>query len=109
MGRRGQRQFRQALEQRLKGNQHFKPRQWRADAEMDSGTEAHMGVWFARRIKLIGICKTRRVTVGRAQHQAHLFALLEFDPGIFNVFQRVAGEQMQRCIEAQNFFDESFR
>ena len=54
MRRGGQRQFGQALEQGLKGNQHFEPCQRRADAEMDSGAETYMRIWCARRIEHVG-------------------------------------------------------
>ena len=109
MGRGGQREFGQAFEQGLKGNQHFKPCQGRADAEMDSGTEADMGIGFTHGVKLIWIRKSRGVAVGGTQHQAHFFTLFEFDPGIFNVFQRVTREQVKRRVKAQDFFDERFR
>src|SRR6185295_2639214 len=93
VGLRSECQFRQAFEQGLKGNQHFKPSQWRTDAEVNAGTETNMGIWFASWDEFIGTVKTRWVAVGGAQHQAYFFAFLEFDPGVLKVFQRVTREQ----------------
>ncbi len=85
MGPGGQCQFRQAAEQRLKGNEHFEPGQWRADAEVNDGAETDMGVGIARRNKLIRVRKTLGIAVGGTQHQAHFFALLSSIPA-YSIF-----------------------
>ena len=52
----------------------------------------HEAVWLR---------EARRVAVGGTQHQPDAFALLQADPSIFKVFQRIAGEKVERRIVAQ--------
>ena len=57
-------------------------------------------------VKRIGVAETLGIAIGGAQQQPDPLALPQRDALVFDVLQGVAGEQMKRRVEAQQFLDE---
>ena len=89
-------QTRQALEQDGQRHLEFEPSQGRADAEVDAGAEADMGVGFARGPEEIGLCEASGIAIGGAKHEADLLALRQPDSRELDILKRVAGEEIDR-------------
>ena len=100
-----QAQARQALEQDRQRRRHFEPRQRRADAEVDSRPERQMRVGIAPRIERVRIGKALGIAIGRPEQEADPLAFAQADPRDFDVLERIAGEEMQRRVEAQKLLD----
>ena len=87
----------------------LEPRQRRADAEMDAGAEAHMRVRRPAGVEGVGIGKALGIAVGGAEQKADLLALPQPHAGELDLFQRIAGKEMQRRVEPQQFLDRRLR
>ena len=101
----GESQRRQAAAEDRQSGIKLQPRQRRADAEMDAGPERHMRVRRAVEIEASGISKHQGIAIGGAEQQTDPLAFAERDAVDLGVLQRIAGEQVQRWIKAQQFVD----
>src|SRR5271166_3832218 len=98
-------QARQTRKENRQRDRELEARKRRADAEMNAGAEAHMRICRPRAVEAVGIKKALGIPVGGAEQKADLLTLPQVDAGKLDVLECVAGEEMQRRVEPQQFFD----
>lgn len=98
-----------AFEEDAEGGLHFEPRQRGADAEMDAGAEADVGIRRAGGFEGAGARELVFVAVGRTEEKADLVALPQLEALVFEVLEGVATEHVERGIEAEHFLGASDR
>ena len=102
----GEAQARQAGEQDRQRDRQLEPRQRRADAEMDAGAEGSRADWaIACGRRRSGRGKRAGSRLAAPSRRPILSPFLKRDAGELRVFERVAGEQVERRIEPQRFLD----
>src|SRR5271163_4741641 len=83
----GEAQARQSGEQDRQRGAELEPRQRRADAEVNPGTETHMRIRRPRVVERVGIRKALRIAIGGGEKKADPVSLLEPHAGDLRVFQ----------------------
>ena len=73
---------------------------------MQPGTEGLMGGGFAVWVKNMRIFDKGGIAIGCGQKASHLLALVNIKTKTRGVFISKSGEEMQRRVEAQDFFNQ---
>ena len=73
---------------------------------MQPRTEGLMRGGLAVRIEHMGVFDKGRIAIGRGQEACHLLTLVNVKAKAPGVFISKSGEEMQRWVEAQDFFDQ---
>ena len=66
-----------------------------------------MRIGIAPGVERVRVGKAIGIAVGGAEQEADLLALLQTDARELDIFQRIAGEEMQRRVEPQQLLDRS--
>lgn len=94
----------EALEEDAEGGLQFEPGEGGADAEVDAGAEADVGIGTAGGGENFGGGKLLLVVVGGGEQESHLVALFQREAAVFEVFEGVAFEHVEGGVETEHFF-----
>jgi hypothetical protein len=98
-------QPRQALEQDRRGDAHFEPRERRADAEVDPGSNDKCGLGSRFGGKASGSRKRSASRLAASSRSPISSPFLKRTFRDLGVLERVAGEEMERRVQAQKLLD----
>ena len=100
----GEAEVGEAFEEDTEGGLHFEAGEGGADAEVDAGAEGYVGIGSAGGEELGGGGEFLLVAVGGGEEESDLVAFFQRDTAVFEVFECVALEHVQRGVEAEHFF-----
>ena len=94
----------EAAEENADGGLQFESGEGGADAEVDAGAEADVGIGTAGGVETFGGGKLLLVVVGGGEEESHLVALFQREAAVFEVFEGVAFEHVEGGVETEHFF-----